>query len=359
MIKKGLLLYTMKKYEHGGRIYDKNVCLDYSANMNPFGMPKGVKEAIINGMDQYHLYPDDDVIALRSEIAKAEKVDEDFIICGNGASDLIYRLCYSLKPRKACVLAPTFSEYEKALRSAGSEVSYLRLKEENQFRFKEELLENLTRETDVFFLCNPNNPVGAVLKREDLEVIMNHCIKQDIFLVVDECFLDFMEQHEAFSAKSFLENESIARKLFILKAFTKLYGMAGIRLGYGISKDKELMDAMKFHGPAWSVSAPAQRAGIAALKETEYVMNTRKTIETEREYLNKELQRLGYKVYPSNVNYLLFQAPAGLNKHCLEHGILIRSCENYEGLTKEHYRIAVRLREENETLIQCMSRFQT
>lgn len=348
----------MKKYEHGGRIYDKEVRLDFSANINPYGMPNGVKEAIVNGINQYHLYPDDDVTALREAIAKAEGVSTESVICGNGASDLIYRLCDSLRPKKACVLAPTFSEYEKALCSAGCEVSYLELKEEKQFRFHMELLSDLPGETDVFFLCNPNNPVGAVLTSEELEQVIIECTKKDIFLVLDECFLDFMEDHDAYSGKKFLQIEEYASHVFLLKAFTKLYGMAGIRLGYGICQNKKLLDSMHFHGPDWNVSTPAQFAGLAALKEQEYVKTTRKTIETERKYLESELQKLGYKVYPSSVNYILFQAPQGLASHCLKHGILIRTCENYVGLSRHHFRIAVKLREDNETLIQCMRKFQ-
>lgn len=348
----------MNRYEHGGRIYDKEITLDYSANINPFGMPEGVKRAICDGISSYHLYPDDDTLALRRAIAKAENVKEDWIICGNGASDLIYRLCYSLKPKKACVLAPTFSEYEKALRSVGSEVVYLSLEEENGFCLETSSLNQLTADLDLLFLCNPNNPVGNVISGKEMERILEICEKLNIFLVIDECFLDFIEEHEQLSANKYLQNEKYSKRIFLLKAFTKLYGMAGMRLGYGISSCAELLEAMKFHGAAWNVSTPAQLAGIAALQEDEYVKKTRILIAQEREYLMEQLRKVGVEPFPSKVNYIMFKGPEGLAQFCMQKGILIRSCDNYIGLSRQYYRIAVRFREENEVLIKCFEEFQ-
>ncbi|SET03536.1 pyridoxal phosphate-dependent aminotransferase [[Clostridium] polysaccharolyticum] len=347
----------MKRFEHGGRIYDKKISLDFSSNVNPYGMPQGVKDAIIHGINQYHLYPDDDVAKLKKALAAAEGIQEEMLIFGNGASDLIYRLCQSIRPEKSIVLAPTFSEYEKALRSSGSEVEYLELKKENQFAFSYDLMGKLTEEYDMFFLCNPNNPVGNIIEPETLEAIIETCFKNQIFLVLDECFLDFLKEEAVYSGKQFLQKQQYGEGIFLLKAFTKLYGMAGMRLGYGICRNWKVLEQMEWAGPAWNVSAPAQVAGLAALKETVYVKKTRETIEIERKYLEGQLRKLGFTVYPSKVNYLLFQAPAGLETYCLEKEILIRSCENYIGLTSQHYRIAVRLREENNVLIKCFQEF--
>lgn len=347
----------MNKYEHGGRIYDKQVHLDFSSNINPFGMPEGVKQAICNGVTNYHLYPDDDVLELSRVLANHEHIDSQYIICGNGASDLIYRFCYSLKPKRACVLAPTFSEYEKALMAVDCQVDYIQLQEEHQFCLEQKMLGKLSKEYDVFFLCNPNNPVGNLIMPHLMEQILDVCCKNQIFLVIDECFLDFIEEHETYSAKRFIENPEYGNQVFILKAFTKLYGMAGIRLGYGICRKIDLLSSMKFNGPAWNVSTVAQLAGIAALKETEYVERTRKTIIQERNYLMENLIALGILVYPSKVNYIFFKAPVGLAQYALTKGILIRSCANYMGLNEQYYRIAVRLRKENEALITCIHNF--
>ncbi len=347
----------MNRYEHGGRIYDKQIRLDFSANINPYGMPESVKQAICNGINHYHLYPDNDAVELKKAISEAEQMEENDIICGNGASDLIYRLCYSIHPKKACVLAPTFSEYEKALHAVDCKVEYVQLKEEQQFCFMEEEFEQKSRDCDLFFLCNPNNPVGNVIPPWQLKRILDICCKNQTFLVIDECFLDFMEEHERYSGKQFMENPIYQKHFFVLKAFTKLYGMAGIRLGYGICKDETVLSAMEFHGPTWNVSTPAQRAGIVALSETDFVNKTRKTIANERNFLVEQLKSCGFTVYSSEVNYLLFKAPRGLEQYALSKEILIRSCANYEGLDEEYYRIAVKLHKENVELVKCFKDF--
>lgn len=142
----------------------------------------------------------------------------------------------------------------------------------------------------------------------------------------------------------------------ILKAFTKLYAMPGLRLGYVLCGDEALAGCIRSCGQCWAVSVPAQVAGIAALKETEYVKETLKIISKEREYLFKALSVLGMKVYPSEANFLLFRCDKPLDRLLLKEGIAIRSCENYEGLEYGFFRIAVRSHNENEILIRAIER---
>ncbi len=339
----------MDQYRHGGEIYDKKVYLDFSVNTNPLGLPEGVRKALISQTDSFARYPDNRCGGLTKAIAEYEKVSRDFIICGNGASDLIYRLCYALKPKRAMITAPAFSEYEKALREAGSEVVYCCLEEQEEFRVTGRLGGQLNKQLDVLFLCNPNNPVGNLISPGLLEDVMEQCLRHHIFLVMDECFMDFTEKEKTHSLKKYVaDNDGI----FLLKAFTKQYAMAGLRLGYGICSDKRLLELMHGTGPSWNVSVPAQLAGIEALKEETYRIRTRELIGREREYLCQSLENLGLKVFKPTANYIFFKGRDSLYDALLARGILVRHCDNYNRLNKEFYRIAVKKHEENVILIQ-------
>lgn len=345
----------MSDYVHGGEIYNKEIYLDFSVNTNPLGLPEGVREILTSSIDQFSLYPDPNCSTLKEAIGRKENIDTDYIICTNGASDLIFRLCLAKKPSRSLVLAPTFSEYEKALTAVGSEILYYHLEEETGYEVKEDILDAI-KEIDMMFLCNPNNPVGNVINGELLIKIARRCKNEKILLVMDECFLDFImvekgQENVVFS----LIGEVLHNKyIFIIKAFTKFYAMAGLRLGYGIGLDTELIQEMDKVGASWSVSIPAQLAGTIACEEVEYARVTKALITKERAFLVEELKQLGLKVFQSRANYILFKASIRLYEKLLNRGILIRQCGNYKGLTRNYYRIAVRNRVENEILIKNM-----
>lgn len=339
----------MSEYRHGGEIYDKKIIWDFSVNTNPLGLPEGVKKALSIQADNFALYPDNNCSELTTAIADYEKISRDFIICGNGASDLIFRLCYALKPKKAMVTAPAFSEYEKALKEVGSQVEYGVLNEEEEFGVTEQFVKQLDKTLDILFLCNPNNPVGNLITPATLEKVMEQCKNYNIFLVMDECFMDLTDESENYSLKKYLERNN---KIFLLKAFTKQYAMAGLRLGYGLCSNQLLLKVMSDIGPAWNVSVPAQIAGTQALKEETYRLKTKELIRQERDYLYQSLKGLGLKVFKPTANYLLFKSSDNLYDALLAKGILIRQCANYNQLNHEFYRIAVRNHEENEILIK-------
>ena len=344
----------MEQNHHGGEIYDKKISWDFSVNTNPFGLPEGVKNTLIRHIDTFALYPDNRCSSLITAIADYEKADRDYIICGNGASDLIFRLCYALKPGKAMVTAPAFSEYEKALREAGSQVEYCSLSEQDSFQVTEQLLNQLNESIDLLFLCNPNNPVGNLMPPALLEKIVAQCHRYHIFLVMDECFIEFIDEPEVYSLKKYLNHND---KIFLLRAFTKLYAMAGLRLGYGICSDIQLIKRMSAVGPAWNVSVPAQTAGIEALKEEAYRLKTKELIRVEREYLYNSLSSLGIKVFEPAANYIFFKCWDTLYEFLLHREILIRQCDNYNQLSREFYRIAVKNHEENVILIRKIAEF--
>ncbi|MDF2869595.1 MAG: L-threonine O-3-phosphate decarboxylase [Anaerocolumna sp.] len=337
----------MISYTHGGEIYDKKVSLDFSVNTNPLGIPERVRKILIESVDLYDRYPDDYYRELKTALASEHAIDSDELICANGASDLIYRLCQVIRPGKALLCAPTFVEYEQALKATGCEITYYNLEEENDFALQEDYLIHLTADINMVFLCNPSNPVGNLVDKNLLVKVADKCQELGIFLVVDECFIDFIKE-----AESLISIRKNYPGLFILRAFTKFYALAGLRLGYGICSRKELMDRLLLHTPSWNVSLPAQLAGVEALKDMEYRNKTYKWLGVEREYLSSGLSSLGFKVYPSKGNFLLFRGKEGLYEELLMRGILIRECKNYRQLGAGYYRIAVKLREDNDQLLE-------
>lgn len=325
--------------------------LDFSANVSPLGLPAGVAAAITNALPTADRYPDPLCRELRAALAGAEGVPADWILCGNGAADLIFRLALAVRPRRALLPAPTFAEYEAALQTVGCAVQRVFLREENEFAVTEEFIDAVTPETDIVFLCQPNNPTGQVTPPALVERLVRCCAECGAVLVVDECFLDFLPDRDAWTAKQLLRD---APQLIILKAFTKLYAMAGVRLGYALCGDATLLEKMRGAGQPWAVSSLAQAAGLAALQETAYAGAVRALIAEQRPRMAAGLRALGLRVMDGQANYLLFRATPDFGEKLRRRGAVVRSCANYPGLDAAWYRTAVRTAEENTRLLQIM-----
>ena len=349
---------ALKESTHGGDLVSARVLwagevLDFSANLNPLGMPEGVRRAAAEGVEEAVHYPDPLCRARSAAIARRDGVAPGQVLCGNGAADLVFRLAFSEGPRRALVTAPTFSEYEAAVSAAGCTVVRHILDRARNFDLTEAVLDELTPELDLAFFCTPNNPTGRVIDRGLLEAILEKSRAAGVRLVVDECFLALSDGGEAAGLAGYLEPYP---NLLLLRAFTKSYAMPGLRLGYCLSADGALLDRISRCAQPWSVSAPAQAAGLAAAAEPSHPRLARALIARERSRLMRALEGLGLEVIPSAANYLLFRAPGitDLRERLLRRGVLIRSCADYPGLGEDDYRIAVRLQEENEQLIRAM-----
>ena len=348
----------MKEYTHGGDIVGaraiwKGELLDFSANLNPLGMPESVRKAAEDAVREAIHYPDPLCRELCAAIARRDNVTPEQVLCGNGAADLVFRLAFSQRPLRVLVTAPTFSEYQDAVQAAGGEVIYHRLMPKNNFDLTEAVLDDLDDSLDMAFFCTPNNPTGHLIDRELMQRILERCGEENIRLVVDECFLSLADPGERMSLAGELKNFP---NLILLRAFTKSFALPGLRLGYCLSADAALLDGLSRCAQPWSVSGPAQAAGLAALAEPEYPARARQLIAVERSWLIDALRGLGLRVCPSQVNYILFRAPGvdDLKERLLVHGVLIRSCANYVGLGSDYYRVAVRPHRENEGLIGAM-----
>ncbi|MGI6257432.1 MAG: threonine-phosphate decarboxylase CobD [Anaerovoracaceae bacterium] len=341
----------MKKLVHGGDIYTEERIIDYSANINPLGLPRGVKKAVAESLDLCIHYPDPLCRELTAAVAEKDDVAPEHLLFGNGAADVIFRLVLAKAPKKALLTAPTFSEYESALDVVGCFMDHYLLREEEGFALDRGFLSAIHKDLDILFLCNPNNPTGLPIDRQLLLEILARCAENHVLMVVDECFLAMTEE---ISLKDQVEEYP---NLFILRAFTKDYAMPGLRLGYGISSDLELLERMFSVGQPWSVSVPAQKAGVQATREEEYRKASRVLVDRERDYLVKELKALGYKVYPPAANYIFFRVDRhkeAFHREMRQAGFLVRDCSNYRGLEEGYFRIAVRKREDNEKLVTAL-----
>ena len=207
----------------------------------------------------------------------------------------------------------------------------------------------LDESVDMLILCTPNNPTGQTINVELLRKICEKCKANNIVFLCDECFIGFTEN--AARAERFMNP-----KVIVLKAFTKIFAMAGLRLGYALFGDEALAENVRKKGQFWSVSAPAQIAGEAALDEKEYLAKTLELIKMEREFLTDKLYSFGFKVYPSEANFIFFYTNLPLDEMLLRQKILIRNCDNFSGLTDGFFRIAVRSHEENSTLVKAIER---
>ena len=376
---------------HGGNIYkvfrEKNIkeILDYSSNINPYGIPESLKKRITENLEVLERYPDPDYVELRQKLANLNKVNLSDIILGNGATEIIFLFMKVINPKKILIVSPTFGEYERAVKateisgdtvslssSNGDnknienkkiEIEYFELKESDDFKLNIGNLKNeLENKYDLLIICNPNNPTGKFLKLAQTEEILKECNKYDMKLFIDEAFIEFLEDG---MKESIINTEGNKKNLFVTRAFTKFFAIPGLRLGYGMYFDKELEKKISEKKEPWSVNNFAEMAGSTVLDDAEYIEKTLKWIAEEKKYMYEKLNEIsGIKVYETEVNFItgkidekLFSE--GLNvkilrEKMLEQGILIRDASNFKFLDERFFRLAIKDRASNERVIEVM-----
>ena len=362
---------------HGGNIYkifrEKNITeiLDYSSNINPYGVPESLKRKITENIGILERYPDPDYVELREKLAKLNNVDISNITVGNGATESIFLFMKVLKPEKVLIVSPTFGEYERAVKAwDGSEIrkieiEYFELEEKDEFRLNiRKLKKKLKKKYDLLIICNPNNPTGKFLKMAETEEILRECNKYDTKLFIDEAFIEFLEDGLKESIVNSGENK---KNLFVTRAFTKFFAIPGLRLGYGIYFDKNLEKKIAEKKEPWSVNNIAEMAGITVLDDIEYIEKTLKWITKEKKYMYEKLNEiLGIKAYKTEVNFICVkikdeQASKGmtvkkLRGKMLERGILIRDASNFKFLDERFFRLAIKDRKSNDRVIEALKK---
>ncbi len=339
------------KQEHGGDIYQYSKVLDFSTSVNPYGPPKGIVETLKKCAGQINTYPDTECRKLREALAQKLEVEKRQLVMGNGAADLIFSLCQAVKPKKALIPVPSFLEYERALKVMDCKITFYETHKEEGFCLRSDFIDAITKDVDIVFLCNPGNPTGAMINRNLLKDIIEKCQETETYVVVDECFIPFIPGAKKNTVKHLAKSYD---RLFVLNAFTKIYGMPGIRLGFGLTGNLELLERIKRVTQPWNISTLAQAAGIAALQEDKFIADSLKKIEEEKRRMIIALSKGGYLIYESAANYIFFEGNEDLAEQCLKKNILIRDCGSFRGLEDGYYRISVRTRWENEMLLKIL-----
>ena len=295
-------------------------------------------------------YPDITYFELKCAIGEFENINKENLILGNGAAEVLFNVVRGINPKNTLILAPTFSEYEEATKAINGNIIYYKLKEENNFYIQEDILDYINSDLDLIFICNPNNPTGVITSKDLLVKILIKAKKNNVMVVIDESFLDFIEEN--LSMISYINEYE---NLIIIKSLTKFFALPGIRIGYGICGNIYLKEKIEKISPAWNINIFAEIATKTGLKDENYIKKSIKFIKNEKEYLYNELKEINeLKVYEPSVNFILLKTLIKINlkKELLKNNILIRSCSNYEGLDNSYYRIAVRTHEENFKLIK-------
>lgn len=347
---------------HGGNLKEaaqkfnisEDEIIDFSANINFVGPPPDIYSRIRKEIEEITRYPEPDSTSLKLLLAEKYGKEPDNFVLGNGAAELIYILIRVLDLKKGLVLAPTFSEYEYALKTEGIAVNHHFLSKDTSFEIDiKRLKKDLTEDIDIFFLCNPNNPTGKFISKDKIRELLVHNKEHGIFTVIDEAFVDFLGQN--ISSLSFLKNFD---DLFILRSLTKFYAVPGLRLGFGIGNKELIIKINKAKDP-WNVNILAQKAAEIILGQKQYDKLTKKAIYREKVFLYQKLKKLdNLKVYYPNANYIFIDltdtnySGTELYNKLARQAVLIRNCSNYKGLDDNFIRVAVRSREDNKKLLK-------
>ncbi|MCL5986736.1 MAG: threonine-phosphate decarboxylase CobD [Actinobacteria bacterium] len=332
---------------------------DFSANLNPLGPPAQVIEVIKDNISKIYSYPDTECTQLRKRISSFFGLAESNVIVTNGASELIYLVCEHFSGRKALLIEPGFLGYLDATRAFRLNAAFYFLREDRNFAMNaDDFMSSVEFESaDIVFTCNPNNPTGTMISHDEMTKVVQGCEKSGAFLVVDESFVELSD----FPGDSVIGLARKFKNLLVIRSMTKSYGLAGIRLGYGISNTDIIEDLLRKQ-PTWSVNSLAQLAGEVALFDSTFLASSREFIALERKRLFEGLRRQRIKAYPSSANFVLFRLLNNVNPELFEEylgrrGIIIRNCSNFVGLGDGYFRIAVRTREENLSLLAVIGEF--
>lgn len=350
------------KNEHGGNVseisrrcgIEEERIIDFSANINPLGYPPAVLETIVKEADSILNYPDIDSYDLISGLSEYHGIDRDNILVGNGSTEFIYWIPTVFKPRKALIITPAFSEYEKALKMVGTEVSYFPTEAKKGFSLEiADLCSRMRDGFDIAYFCNPANPSGLLTSKDELCRVLARASDVGTLLVVDEAFMDFAEE------------ESVKKEIFrfpnlmVMRSMTKFFGIPGLRIGYMLA-GTSCIAKIRENKPPWTVSSLGQRAAAKALLDVDYIKDTRKYVTTEREFLRDALDEIpDLKAYESAANFILVHMAdriclnsTELRDRLIQEGILIRDCCTFHGLGTRYFRVAVKKHKENIVLIK-------
>ncbi|MCL4417248.1 MAG: threonine-phosphate decarboxylase CobD [Actinobacteria bacterium] len=354
----------VNSFKHGGNIWSKsqeygidiNEIIDFSSNINPAGFPPQTIEIIKKNINLINKYPDPESSEFKSRLSEILNIDPKNILPGNGSSELFYLAARTVRPVKVLIPAPSFVEYEQAARSVPASCIFMNYEKKNQeFKIDLQKLIKKVSSSKLLFFCNPNNPTGSLLDREEILFLIKKCRENDCFIFIDEAFIDFVDD---IPDTSVMKNIRKFSNALLFRSLTKFFAIPGIRLGY-IVGSKNLIDKIRVCQPDWPLNLFAQMVGKEVISDINYISQSRQLIKKEREFLVNSLKKIKQlKLFKSAANFILIEirdknlsATSLADKLGRDYKILIRDCSNFRNLGNNFFRIAVKTRQENILLI--------
>lgn len=343
------------------RIYGikKEDIVSFSANVNPLGVSPKLRSTLASHIDAITTYPDREYTSLRNCIAEYAGTEADHVIVGNGSTELISLFIQIKHPKKAVVIGPTYSEYEREISLGGGTTLYYPLKEDNDFILDvEDFTSSLNESVDLVVICNPNNPTSSCINRQTMRRILDVCKRYDIFVMVDETYVEFannMEEITAVSLTNYYNN------IIILRGTSKFFAAPGLRLGYAITGNTDLIKLINTRKNPWTINSLAVIAGEIMFTDQEYIKETKELISSERDRIYEILKNQpDFKVYQPSGNFMLVKllrsdiTSQDLFDKTIRQGMMIRDCSTFPFLDNKYIRFCIMSREMNDKLLSCL-----
>lgn len=349
------------KVNHGANLYDlssqygfsKEDIMDFSSNINPFGSSKLAKEYIVNNIDKVSVYPDPEYLELKTSISNYCNCSIDNILLGSGATELISSFIKTINPKKALILSPAYSEYEKELSKIECNITKYFSKKEYNFTINiYNLIEIINKDNyELIIICNPNNPTGFTFSKNEIEKILNNT---NSFVMVDETYIEFTNT-SIYSSTSLVDKYD---NLFVIRGTSKFFSTPGIRLGYGLISNHKIKYEMNSNLDLWNINILASMMGEVMFNDNKFIENTYSLMIKERDYLVNELSKFtDLKIYNSQGNFILCEIKSRsitakeVREKLIPKRIIIRDCASFDGLDEYFFRVCILKPEENKLLI--------
>lgn len=337
----------------------KDDIVSFADNVNPLGISPKLRETLSDRIDSIMTYPDREYTSLRNKIASYVKAQVQDIIVGNGATELISLFIQIIKPKKAMIVGPTYSEYEREVSLGGGCTLYYRLEEKNDFKIDIDALDKeLNSDIDLLVICNPNNPTSTAISRPDMRRILDICKKKGIFVMVDETYVEFTEDIHNISSIPLTKHYN---NIVILRGISKFFAAPGLRLGYAVCGNTDLIKEMNQRKNPWTINSLAAIAGEIMFTDEEYIAKTRHLISTERDRVYRLLMDCpDIKVYKPTANFVLVQIlkddinSMDIFEASVKKGYLIRDCSTFPFLSDRFFRFCFMTAKQNDSLLSIL-----
>lgn len=336
---------------------DEIIC--FSANVNPLGISPLLRSELSSKIDAITTYPDREYTTLRKCIGNYCGIEPENIIVGNGSTELISLFIQIEHPKKALVIGPTYSEYEREIALGGGTTLYYPLREKDNFQLDvNDFLSHLNESIDLLVICNPNNPTSSCITRAQMRCILDVCKQNDIYVMVDETYVEFSNHMDEISAVSLT---NYYNNIIILRGTSKFFAAPGLRLGYAITGNRDLIKAINTHKNPWTINSLAVIAGETMFKDTDYIRRTKQLISTERARIYHLLKETTlFKAYEPNANFMLIRILTDeLNSQILfdraiRQKLMIRDCSTFPFLDNKYIRFCFMNPTDNDKLLACL-----